>query len=89
MSGYIGYNMPSTTTVTSGGVLEGEQPGGLGVAEEDEAFFNADVKWRGVAKPMRLGRVTVMCMIFNRMIGKYCLLVSTWIMLIEDRYRNF
>lgn len=47
-----------------------DQPGGRGFADEDEDMLqNADVTWRAVAKPMRLGRATVMCLIFNRMIG--------------------
>lgn len=47
-----------------------DQPGGRGFADEDENMLqNADVTWRAVAKPMRLGRATVMCLIFNRMIG--------------------
>lgn len=48
-----------------------DQPGGRGLAPEDEIMLQeADVHWRGVAKPMRLGRATVMCLIFNRMIGE-------------------
>jgi hypothetical protein len=47
------------------------EPGGQGLSAEDEMFLDADVHWRGVAKPMRLGRWTVMCLIFNRMIGEF------------------
>ncbi|KFY04726.1 hypothetical protein O988_00569 [Pseudogymnoascus sp. VKM F-3808] len=47
-----------------------DQPGGMGLAPEDEFLLNeADVHAKAVAKPMRLGSLTVMCLIFNRMIG--------------------
>ncbi|KFZ15936.1 hypothetical protein V502_05328 [Pseudogymnoascus sp. VKM F-4520 (FW-2644)] len=47
-----------------------DQPGGMGLGPEDEFLLNeADVHAKAVAKPMRLGSLTVMCLIFNRMIG--------------------
>ncbi|KFY45977.1 hypothetical protein V494_00677 [Pseudogymnoascus sp. VKM F-4513 (FW-928)] len=47
-----------------------DQSGGMGLAPEDEFLLNdADVHAKAVAKPMRLGSLTVMCLIFNRMIG--------------------
>ena len=49
-----------------------DQPGGMGLAPEDEFLLNeADVHAKAVAKPMRLGSLTVMCLIFNRMIGEF------------------
>lgn len=49
-----------------------DRPGGRGLAPEDEILLQeADVRWKAVAKPMRLGRATVMCLIFNRMIGEF------------------
>jgi len=47
-----------------------DRPGGMGMAEEDERFLEADVRWTGLAKPFRIRKATVMCLIFNRMIGK-------------------
>lgn len=59
-----------------------DRPGGLGLAPEDEALYEeTDVQWKAVAKPMRLGRATVMCLIFNRMIGEfrvYCYTLVNW-----------
>jgi hypothetical protein len=46
-----------------------DQPGGQGLPEEDEQLLRAAVQSRGTAKPRRLREFTVMCMIFNRMIG--------------------
>ena len=37
--------------------------------DDDQLLEEADVHWRAIAKPLRLGRATVMCLIFNRMIG--------------------
>lgn len=69
---YDNYQLPSTSTLQGSGVMSPafDQPGGRGLAPEDEVMLQeADVHWRAVAKPMRLGRATVMCLIFNRMIG--------------------
>lgn len=44
----------------------------MGLAPDDEFLLNeADVHAKAVAKPMRLGSLTVMCLIFNRMIGEF------------------
>lgn len=48
-----------------------DQPGGLGMADEDEEFSQeAAIISTALAKPFRLRQITVMCMIFNRMIGE-------------------
>ncbi|KFY96181.1 hypothetical protein V498_02839 [Pseudogymnoascus sp. VKM F-4517 (FW-2822)] len=66
------YNRESNTSAHGNGVaaVASNQPGGMGLAPEDEFLLNeADVHAKAVAKPMRLGSLTVMCLIFNRMIG--------------------
>ena len=52
--------------------MEHDRPGGRGIALRDRVFLNhaKTVTTKAVAKPMRLGRATVMCLIFNRMIGE-------------------
>ncbi|OBT53766.1 hypothetical protein VE04_06635 [Pseudogymnoascus sp. 24MN13] len=65
-------NRESNTPAYGNGVpaTAPNQPGGMGLAPEDEFLLNeADVHAKAVAKPMRLGSLTVMCLIFNRMIG--------------------
>lgn len=66
-------NRESNTPAYGNGVAATgpDQPGGMGLAPEDEFLLNeADVHAKAVAKPMRLGSLTVMCLIFNRMIGE-------------------
>lgn len=68
----IGYS--SKSTLDESHVTETasfDRPGGLGMSEEDERFLEADVRWTGLAKPFRIRKATVMCLIFNRMIGKH------------------
>lgn len=68
------HNHESNTPAYGNGVavVAPDQPGGMGLAPEDEFLLNeADVHAKAVAKPMRLGSLTVMCLIFNRMIGKF------------------
>lgn len=63
---------PSKSTLDGSHVTDTasfDRPGGLGMSEEDERFLEADVRWTGLAKPFRLRKATVMCLIFNRMIG--------------------
>lgn len=67
-------NRESNTPAYGNGVpaTAPNQPGGMGLAPEDEFLLNeADVHAKAVAKPMRLGSLTVMCLIFNRMIGEF------------------
>jgi hypothetical protein len=67
------HNHESNTPAHGNGVpaTAPDQPGGMGLAPEDEFLLNeADVHAKAVAKPMRLGSLTVMCLIFNRMIGE-------------------
>jgi hypothetical protein len=60
----------STSTLSASRMQGFDRPGGIGLSEEDEAFLrDADVHVKSPAKPMRLRKLTVMCMIFNRMIG--------------------
>ena len=68
------YNRESNTSAHGNGVAAAApgQPGGMGLAPEDEFLLNeADIHAKAVAKPMRLGSLTVMCLIFNRMIGEF------------------
>lgn len=48
-------------------------PGGVADDPDDEQVLKeaggGGQHFRGIAKPLRLGRATVMCLIFNRMIG--------------------
>lgn len=74
MANYPNTGLPSRSTL--GGSHETDsisfdRPCGLGMAEEDEKFLDADVHWAGLAKPFRLRQATVMCLIFNRMIGQH------------------
>jgi len=77
MTDYHNIEMQSASTLemTTAHGASFDQPGGLGMAEEDELFSqDAAISSTALAKPFRLREFTVMCMIFNRMIGK--LLVS-------------
>jgi hypothetical protein len=60
----------SSSTLYAGGTAGFDQPGGLGLHEADKRFLNAVVQAKGVEKPVKLREITVMCMIFNRMIGQ-------------------
>lgn len=64
-------NMTSTNTSTIGhNVVDlDDQPGGLGLPKEEEIY--GDVHWSAYAPPLRLRGTTVMCLIFNRMIGMF------------------
>lgn len=69
-------SFPSRSTLSDSHVAEVasfDRPGGLGMSEEDERFLDADVRWTGLAKPFRIREATVMCLIFNRMIGEITL----------------
>ena len=72
MANYNNVGLPSTSTLEGSHETDSasfDRPCGLGIAEEDEEFLDADVHWAGLAKPFRLRQATVMCLIFNRMIG--------------------
>ena len=74
MANYQNMGFPSKSTLDESHVTETasfDRPGGLGMSEEDERFLEADVRWTGLAKPFRLRKATVMCLIFNRMIGSF------------------
>lgn len=65
--------MPTGEAVQQQEMTSFDQPGGMGLGNGDHIFEHADVKWRSViVKKMQLSRMTVICMIFNRMIGKAC-----------------
>lgn len=72
MAAYREARLQSTSTMEMSPTPNFDQPGGLPLEEEDEQFLRAEIQWKGIAKPMRLRQVTVMCLIFNRMIGKFC-----------------
>lgn len=68
------HNVPAIHRGNAGSITATEQPfdlpGGRDMDPDDELLLQeTDVRWRAVAKPLRLGRATVMCLIFNRMIG--------------------
>jgi len=69
----LGLQRSSTLEMSSAhDVSSFDQPGGLGMADEDRLFSQeAAISSTALAKPFRLRQVTVMCMIFNRMIGKF------------------
>jgi hypothetical protein len=75
MTDYHNIEMQSASTLemtTAHGASSFDQPGGLGMAEEDELFSQeAAISSTALARPFRLRQITVMCMIFNRMIGKF------------------
>jgi hypothetical protein len=65
------HGLTSGETLVSQETTSFDRPGGMGLGGQDYVFEHADVQWRGViVKNMQLRRITVMCMIFNRMIGK-------------------
>jgi hypothetical protein len=66
-----------------------DQPRGLGFPDGDGMSVRQYITSKGVAKPMRLRKMTVMCMIFNRMIGILSLLLLREICLTLARNWHF